>query len=92
MSASTVPPGPSREPDEPPSAPSSGVPGLRREVAASSLAFDAATLRGDRALAAGDRVGFAAAIDEQRAILADTERRLSHAVARAFAAREGHRS
>lgn len=58
-------------------------PDLRAQLAICSMAFDAAILRCDRALADGDQDGVAAALAEQRAVLEDTERRLSRAVAAA---------
>lgn len=57
---------------------------LQDELAGTRLAWEAALLRSDAALAAGDPTEIDAALDEQRAVLADLERRVRRSLAAAI--------
>jgi hypothetical protein len=61
---------------------------LHDQLASSRLAWEAALLRSDAALAAGDPAEIEAALEEQRAVLAELERRVLGSVA-AIAAPDG---
>jgi hypothetical protein len=61
---------------------------LSEHLAASRVAWDAALLRSDAALDAGDDAGAQAALDDHRVLLGSLEERLGAIVADAIAARE----
>lgn len=61
---------------------------LHEQLAASRMAWDAALLRSDAALAAGDQAAADAALEDHRALLGVIEERLGAVVAAALVARE----
>lgn len=62
---------------------------IRAEVARAQLRMDASVLRGDGALGVDDPRELRAALDEQRAVVAETEARLAAVVREAVTVRDG---